>query len=149
MNKRKTSVAALILIAAASLLSSHANAEGAIAIDSAKAAAGGVLRSPQHELGRNRRAEQMRARLQVVLRYPQGCGAYVIDRAPGSTIYAWAGNNSRAAAGNNDGRVPQSWGQGLHRAGLGLQFAVERRKRVKGNRHFLLRRFDLKVCSPN
>lgn len=99
MNKRKTSVAALILIAAASLLSSHANAEGAIAIDSAKGSRWGVSYDhPNMNSAEIAALNKCGRGCKVVLRYPQGCGAYVIDRAPGSTIYAWAGNNSRAAA---------------------------------------------------
>lgn len=99
MRNRRTRFVTAILFTAASLLSGHAAAEGAIAIDSAKGSRWGVSYDhPNMTSAENAALNKCGRGCKVVLRYPQGCGAYVIDRAPGSTIYAWAGNNSRAAA---------------------------------------------------
>lgn len=99
MKKSKFSFVAAVLFSGAGLLSGHAVAAGAIAIDSAKGSRWGVAYDHPNMASAERRAlSECGSGCKVVLRFPKGCGAYAIDRARGSTVYAWAGDNSRAAA---------------------------------------------------
>lgn len=99
MKKSKNSLIAVLLFASAGVVSGHAAAAGAIAIDSAKGSRWGVAYDhPNMASAENRALRECGAGCKVVLRFPRGCGAYAIDRARGSTVYAWAGDNSRAAA---------------------------------------------------
>lgn len=99
MNKEINSIAAAFLVACICMMGDNAWAAGAIAIDSAKGSRWGVSYDhPNMGSAENAALGKCGRGCKVVLRFPQGCGAYVIDRAQGSTIYSWAGNNSRAAA---------------------------------------------------
>ncbi|MBL8523960.1 MAG: DUF4189 domain-containing protein [Betaproteobacteria bacterium] len=99
MNKRNQLIATLVLLAGGIFIAGQAMAAGAIAIDSAKGSRWGVAYDhPNMASAENRALRECGAGCKVVLRFPKGCGAYAIDRARGSTIYAWAGDNSRAAA---------------------------------------------------
>jgi hypothetical protein len=89
----------LFLLVCGIVLSAQALANGAIAIDHAKGNRWGVAYDHPNMASAEQRALNECGRgCKVVLRFPRGCGAYSIDRTKGSTVYAWAGDNSRAAA---------------------------------------------------
>jgi hypothetical protein len=97
--KMKKHSARLVLAIGISLLSAHAMAAGALAIDSNQGTSFGWAEGQSSISQAEQRAlNECGGGCRVVLTYGSGCGAYAADQAGGSTANGWGTATSGGAA---------------------------------------------------